>query len=45
MVTGFPFLTLTGQFLLKDLALFAATVMLIAVDYSKHAKAPSRPAG
>ena len=45
MVTGFPFLTLTGQFLLKDLALFAATVMLIAVDYSKHAKAPARPAG
>src|SRR5215212_8137452 len=36
MVTGFPFLTLAGQFLLKDLVLFAATLMLIAVDYSKH---------
>jgi uncharacterized membrane protein YkgB len=31
-VTGFPVLTLAGQFLLKDLVLFAATVMLIAVD-------------
>jgi uncharacterized membrane protein YkgB len=38
MVTGFPFLTLTGQFLLKDLVLFATTLMLIAVDYSKHSK-------
>lgn len=31
-VTGLPFLTLAGQFLLKDLVLFAATVMLIAQD-------------
>jgi uncharacterized membrane protein YkgB len=45
MVTGFPFLTLAGQFLLKDLVLFAATVMLIAVDSSKHSKVRARPAG
>jgi len=38
MVTGFPFLNVTGQFLLKDLVLLAATVMLIAVDSSKHSK-------
>jgi uncharacterized membrane protein YkgB len=38
MVTGFPFLTLTGQLLLKDLVLFAATLMVIAVDSSKHSK-------
>ena len=38
MVTGFPFLNLAGQFLLKDLVLFAATLMVIAVDYSKHSK-------
>lgn len=31
-VTGFPFLTLAGQFLLKDLVLAAATVALIATD-------------
>ena len=37
-VTGFPFLNVTGQFLLKDLVLLAATVMLIAVDSSKHSK-------
>ena len=40
MVTGFPFLNLVGEFLLKDLVLFAATLMVIAVDYSKHSKAP-----
>jgi uncharacterized membrane protein YkgB len=40
MVTGFPFLNLAGQFLLKDLVLFAATLMVIALDYSKYAKAP-----
>jgi uncharacterized membrane protein YphA (DoxX/SURF4 family) len=38
MVTGFPFLTLTGQLLLKDLVLFAATLMVIAVDSSKYSK-------
>ena len=46
MVTGFPFLTLVGEFLLKDLGLFAATLMVIAVDYSKYSKAPGHdPAG
>jgi uncharacterized membrane protein YkgB len=40
MVTGFPFLNLAGQFLLKDLVLFAATLMVIALDYSKYSKAP-----
>ena len=40
MVTGFPFLNLTGEFLLKDLVLFAATLMVIVVDYSKYSKAP-----
>jgi uncharacterized membrane protein YkgB len=34
-VTGFPVLTLAGQFLLKDLVLSAATVMLIALDSAK----------
>ena len=34
-VTGLPFLTLAGQFLLKDLVLFAATVMLIAQDVTR----------
>ena len=46
MVTGFPFLTLVGEFLLKDLVLFAATLMVIALDYSKYSKAPGHdPAG
>jgi len=35
-VTGFPFLTLAGQFLLKDLVLFAATVTVIATDAAKE---------
>lgn len=30
--TGFPFLNMAGQFLLKDLVLFAAAIMVIAVD-------------
>jgi len=34
-VTGFPVLSLAGQFLLKDLGLSAATVMLIALDSAK----------
>jgi len=46
MVTGFPFLNLVGEFLLKDLVLFAATLMVMAVDYSKYSKAPRHdPAG
>ncbi len=35
-VTGFPFLTLAGQFLLKDVVLFAATVTVIATDAAKE---------
>ena len=35
-VTGLPFLTLAGQFLLKDLVLAAATVMVIAVDVGRE---------
>jgi uncharacterized membrane protein YkgB len=35
-VTGFPFLTLAGQFLLKDLVLFAATVSVIATDTARE---------
>jgi uncharacterized membrane protein YkgB len=34
-VTGFPFLNMAGEFLLKDLALFAATFTVIAADYAK----------
>ena len=40
MVTGFPFLNLAGQFLLKDFVLFAATLMVIVIDNSKYSKAP-----
>src|SRR6266496_6287083 len=35
-VTGFPFLTLAGQFLLKDVVLFAATVTVIATDTARE---------
>ena len=31
-MTGFPFLTLAGQFLLKDLGLMAAAVNVIAMQ-------------
>jgi uncharacterized membrane protein YkgB len=34
-VTGFPFLNMAGEFLLKDLVLFAATFTVIAADYAK----------
>jgi uncharacterized membrane protein YkgB len=34
-VTGFPFLNMAGEFLLKDLVLFAATFAVIAADYAK----------
>lgn len=36
-VTGFPFLTLAGQFLLKDVALAAAAVSVAAAAYAKQA--------
>ena len=35
-VTGFPFLTLAGQFLLKDLVLLAATVSVIVTDAARE---------
>jgi uncharacterized membrane protein YkgB len=35
---GFPFLTLAGEFLLKDLALLAATVVVMTDDYAKVRK-------
>jgi uncharacterized membrane protein YkgB len=34
-VTGLPLLTLPGEFLLKDLVLFAASVTLIALDSAR----------
>lgn len=33
---GVPYLTLVGQFLLKDLALFAASVALVAMDVARR---------
>ncbi len=35
-VTGFPFLTLAGQFLLKDVVLAAAAVSVAAMDAAKQ---------
>ena len=35
-VTGFPILTLAGQFLLKDVVLVAATVAVIATDAARE---------
>ncbi len=44
-VTGFPYLTLTGQFLLKDLVLAAASIAVVATDAAKHAATrDARPA-
>jgi len=34
---GFPFLSLAGQFLLKDLALAAGALTLVAQDAARHA--------
>jgi uncharacterized membrane protein YkgB len=34
---GFPFLSLAGQFLLKDLALASGALMLVAHDVQRHA--------
>src|SRR5918998_4897596 len=34
-VTGFPFLNMAGEFLLKDLVFFAATITVIAADHAK----------
>jgi uncharacterized membrane protein YkgB len=33
---GFPYLSLAGQFLLKDLVLASAAIMLTALDAAKH---------
>jgi len=43
-VTGFPLLTLMGQFLLKDVVLASAAITLIARDAASHeAKRAQRP--
>jgi uncharacterized membrane protein YkgB len=43
-VTGFPLLTLMGQFLLKDLALASAAITVMARDAASHeAKRAQRP--
>jgi uncharacterized membrane protein YkgB len=36
-VTGFPILTLTGQFLLKDVVLASAAITVAATDAARHA--------
>ena len=36
-VTGFPYLTLAGQFLVKDLVLASASIAIAATDAAKHA--------
>jgi uncharacterized membrane protein YkgB len=41
-VTGFPFLTLAGQFLLKDLGLMAAAVNVVAMQPARQAARPAR---
>lgn len=44
-VTGFPYLTLAGQFLLKDVVLAAASLMIVATDAARHtARQPERQA-
>ena len=35
-VTGFPFLTLMGQFLLKDIVLASAAITVAATDAARH---------
>ncbi|GHO51304.1 DUF417 family protein [Ktedonospora formicarum] len=40
--TGFPALTLYGEFLLKDVVLAAATVSIIAMDAAKQAYSNKR---
>src|SRR5258708_2527714 len=39
-VTGFPLLTLAGQFLLKDVVLAAAAVSVAAMDAARHEAKP-----
>lgn len=40
-VTGFPLLTLAGQFLLKDLVLAAAALSVAVMDATRQSKKPS----
>lgn len=40
MVTGFPFLNMAGEFLLKDLVLFAAAVAVTAADSMQAREQP-----
>ena len=42
-VTGIPYLTLAGQFLLKDLVLAAASLAVVATDVARHAEARPEP--
>lgn len=44
MVTGFPFLNTAGQFLLKDLVLFAATLTVISTDRTRNRGQSRAPA-
>ena len=39
-VTGFPILTLVGQFLLKDVVLASAAITVVAMDTAKHEAKP-----
>ena len=39
-VTGFPFLTLTGEFLLKDVVLASAALTVAAMDAARHEAKP-----
>ncbi len=40
---GFPFLSLAGQFLLKDLALMAGALTVAALDWQRHAAGSAGP--
>ena len=41
-VTGFPFLTLIGQFLLKDIVLASAAITVATTDAARHAAKQGR---
>lgn len=42
VITGFPLLTLAGEFLLKDIVLFAAALSVAASDVAKHRQEDAR---
>jgi uncharacterized membrane protein YkgB len=42
-VTGFPLLTLMGQFLLKDTVLASAAIMVMATDAARHEAKLAQP--